>query len=198
MVTCASQEEKILEKYNSDFQLYYKNIEKIALKYVSKYNNIFEAEELINHAWIKGRLSQRFSKREFLMRVNWDMLDFIRNYFGRDRLHSKEKTERKIKKHLPKTNYHNSEDVYDFFDQIPSKEKNIQRIYDNDLLKNLLKWPSLIQLEIVFRYYFEEKTCKEVGKDVGLKESQTSIKLQEALKSFRNGLKIREYFYGEI
>ncbi len=55
---------------------------KICHKYVKKFFNKYEVDELVNEVWLKGRVQKATSFKHLCLRIRWDVLEYIRDDMG--------------------------------------------------------------------------------------------------------------------
>jgi len=179
MVMSASQEETTaLKKYNEKFIEHFADITIQAKSLTARFcPRIFEVDELINEAWIRGFNSNRPNKAQFLKRSYWDMQDYIREKMGR--------SVKKRDKLVANSVFEKDGKITNLF-EIAACEEEFNRIDNRELLELLLKEISYLKLETIKYYFMEEKTLNEISKIYGVADNAICNRIREAKILMKN------------
>lgn len=160
--------------------LFVKNMEtikKIARNFSYRYNNKFEVDELINAAYIgfdravtnnPALIEKQFSKLSTLFfRVKCDILDYINKELGLRR------------EQIP--------DIKLFSElYFPLIEPGYKAIDTRDHVEQLTSTLSDEDWIIIQGYFYDDKTLKEIGEDLGINESSIWQRRKKAYTHMRN------------
>ena len=176
----------------SNFEELIPEITNIAKGLSSFWSNKFEANELVNEAWIKRKRLKSTDIPLILRRAKFDMIDYIRIQEGR--LQSFDKDGEKIKKYKPKhmtnivfTNNDNEEQKANIFDR-PIEDKNFLSLENKELIDILLEELTEKQLKSISLYYLKGKTFKEAAEVMGNKECSSFRLVKKGLNRCRRKL----------
>jgi RNA polymerase sigma factor (sigma-70 family) len=171
-------------------------IKKIAQNIAARHGFYYEVDELINAAYLKydraitnnpALIEEQFSKvTTFCYRVQMDMKDYIID-------ESKYRTKKRLAdKDLPVPSFQsmsvtNSEgDAFDvdYYVQCHSHEEGYIQFENKDYLDELCKSAPLSDDEwaIIQGYFYDEKSLKEIGQEIGYAEGTICTKKQKLLK----------------
>ena len=173
-------------------------IRRVANKVARKSGYRFEVDELINAAYIAfdvaitnnpALIEKHFSRKlsTFLFRVGSDMKDYVRT---QTRLKTRQRREEKGT-HFPemittsfqvkkRDDYSSEQSIYEPIEA----DCHITDAARKDYIANLC-WNSSLTDEdwkIIQGYFYEEKSLKQVGKEIGKSEAATCKRKQKVLK----------------
>lgn len=146
---------------------------------------IFEKDELISEAWVRG-ISQIKNPKYLSNRIKFNMIDYIR-------YSTKNRNKNRV---VEKTNFFNHEKDGSFAFEKPFNDKKTEEIDNKDLLKFLLLNVEIKERsrEIIRLYYLEGKSYSKISSMLNISESHVSLTLKKAreeLKNFINKMDIK-------
>jgi len=146
----------------------------LANKIVERWGDEFEVDELVNEAWILSEHKDEAIDLPLLLRtVHLDMIDYVRKRIGRKQLKAKRPkyitntTDSDSQRDNPENGHQN-----DFLSSYFSIADNWNEEFENrDLIEFLLSVTPPKQTEVLRKYFLEQKSLIEVGKELGLADS---------------------------
>ena len=180
------------EKKKDIFIENFEAIRRIAQRILRNHKNFYEVDELINAAYIAYDkaitkrpllINEQYDRLStFLFRVKMDMKDYIRDK-SKFQIKQRMKDKRIKVPSFYNSFYDNSEDGYKRFISF-NTEQGYENIDNIDYLDKILKISNLSDFEwkIIQGYFYDERTIKDVGKNIGFSESRICEKIKEILK----------------
>jgi len=159
-------------------------ITRVAHKIAKNWGGRFEPNELVNEAWLTCGDFYHPDPPIVVNRAKFDMLSYIKSQ-------TRDISIKKVRRKRPKllTNVDVSGGVDDGHEDSYLERKNpwedpgLLRLENNELLwKLLLQEPTKRQLKAIFHYYFEERSLKETGEILGIKECTTCTTIKRGIQ----------------
>ncbi len=172
------------EMGKSNFENLVPEITNIAKGLSSFWNNKFEVNELVNEAWIKRKRLKSTDIPLILRRAKFDMIDYIRCQEGRLQSIDENGKKRYKPKHITNIVFidDNNEEQKAFIFDRPVEDKSFLSLENKELIDILLEETTDREETVIRKYFLEEKSLKEVGKEM----SRLRCRMGSSLK--RNGL----------
>ena len=169
-----------------DLRLTYEQLKPSLFKWAGKYqNNQFEFWELINAAWLGGRIQKIQNRRYISVAVRCAMVDYMRG------VTKSQERKRRAKKGIFYPHEYNFTSVEIVSDgghdkglgkNIESSEDSYKKVDEEDYFNQLMKGFTRREKLIIRLRYKERFTLREIGKIVGVNESYISVVHTELMK----------------
>lgn len=171
----------------------YKQAHKIMKEFNDLCPNKFELDELVNSVWVKKNIQELDNPKYIAARAYWDMVDYARTIIGSHFKRGKDKTgyyktPKKVNLITNKHENKNLEKAPDWFSNAIQDERStyFKNIDDRDEINNLLSCLSGRKLEVLKKYFLEEKSLVEIGEEYGIKDSTVCNCKRAALEHIRS------------
>jgi RNA polymerase sigma factor (sigma-70 family) len=165
-----------------------------AYKLCKKYGDRFEADELVNEAWLIGDVQRQENIKYVGNRAYWDMMEYIRRETkGRITKYREQKGEKGVHKEITNIDV---EDKLSYFEQIEcdSIKRSDQRCEDLDFLGHVMSNIRRSGSHFLMMYYFDHLTLKELGKRYGIEETSACNKKKKIIEDIQSELRESENF----
>lgn len=164
-----------------EFEDLLEEIKFIAQKLNKQFNYKFETWELINEAWLSIYDKNFYDKFIFLKRVKWDMFHYIRTKLG---LRNKNNINFIHNVYNSETEYTNC---------LVKEDNSLTLLENKELIDFLLGKLDDKYKSIIKKYFLEEKSLIEVGKELNnITDSVVSRYKTNSIKQLQEELKLLE------
>ena len=149
-----------------------KDLKNIAYKVANKWGKEFSVDELVNEAWLaNGNKGKEVDLLLLLRTARLDMIDYVRTRVGRKILKKKKpKYFTNVDCSADEGRYAHSDSFFDIHCCIVNE--GIKEVDDKELVEYLLQATTPKQEQVLRKYFLEQKSLIEVGKELGNRDTR--------------------------